>query len=102
MAKGDYGSAALSSMARSAADTQVIGLEKAKDALRVAPQITATELQFCIAFRLSPFYYLAAKEAADEIAAERRDRIASEEFRERERRQREAFGRGVVGGAGGV
>lgn len=102
MAKGDYGAMALSNMARIAADTQVMGLEKAKNALRVAPQITATELQFCIAFRLSPFDYLAAKEDADEIATERRDRVASEEFRDRERRQRDAFGRDALGGAVGA
>ena len=92
MAKGDYGPDELNGMARRAADRDLAPHERAKDALRVAPQLTASELQFCIAFRLDPFSYLAAKLAeTDAIAAEREERVRIAEFYERERRQREAW-----------
>lgn len=92
MAKGDYGATALVNMGMRAADPQVSSYEKAKDALRVAPQLAAAELQFCIAFRLDPFSYLAAKLAESAaIRDERQDRIASEDFHEKEQRQRAAW-----------
>lgn len=97
MAIGDYDGPALIGMSGRAADPHTSAFEKAKDALRVAPQLTATDLQFCIAFSIDPFSYLAAKELeGDAIAAERERRVASEQFHEREQRQREAWGQGVI------
>lgn len=76
MAKGDYDAYELRNMGRAAmlegADPYVV----ATDALRVLPQLTAADLQLCLAFRLDPFSYLAATLAeTDAVAEERRERI---------------------------
>lgn len=79
-------------MGWTAADPQMSPYERVKDALRAAPQITASNLQLCTAFRRDPFSYLAAKLGeADAIAAEWEGCARIEAFHERERRQREAW-----------
>ena len=57
--------------------------ERATNALRVLPQLTATDLQVCAAFQLDPFAYLSAKlNESDALVAERQaraDRVARNE-----------------------
>lgn len=92
MAKGDYDAQALAGMAVRAKDERRPEIEKAKDVLRIASQLTANDLALCTAFRLDPFAYLAAKLSySDAIAAERQERIRAEDFHEREARARRSF-----------
>ena len=91
MAAGDYTGLVLMNMARDAANPQTDGFSKAKDALRVRPQITPADLQFCLAFGISPFNYLLAIEDSDKIAAERQGRADSDHARAAHRRRMDGF-----------
>lgn len=92
MLKSRLETTTLMSMARAAADPRTVPAVKALDMLRVADEFTAHELALCTAFDVNPLDYLIARETqAAQVAEERQERKRLEEFRERERQQRERF-----------